>query len=252
MSLISCQVEREGCTDPNAINYDVLAESENNSCTFPDVLMRFVPMIDDSTQLSFGQDYVINGLNVRFNQIRFYVSDVNLVTSTENFASEGILLATEAPKLDELGELKVGDLQEVKFNIGVDSVNNHADPALQPADSPLSADSPDIQHWNWTAGYKFFLIEGAVDVNGDGEYEPDASETMSIHCGFDFNLKNIALPVTEPTVVDRVGQELNISYDVRGIFEGYDLANQLFSRPNSNPEFAVEIMNNVENIFKIR
>ncbi len=252
---MSCHGEREGCTDPNAINYDVLAELEDNSCTFPNVLMRFIPMItmpDDTLQLGFGQTYQINGLDVRLDQIRFYVDDVTLVTSAESFTSENTLLATESGKLGDLGELKIGDLQEVKFSVGVDPVDNLADPALQPANSPLSSDNPEIQHWNWTSGYKFFLIEGAVDVNGDGVFEQDMTEQMSIHCGFNDNLKNISLPIIEPTVVDRVGYELDIEYDVRGIFEGYDLTTQLFSRPNSNPEYATEIMNNVENIFKIR
>ena len=147
---------------------------------------------------------------------------------------------------------KVADLQEITFNIGVGEPDNNADPALQPADSPLSADNPNIQHWNWTAGYKFLLIEGAVDVNGDGVYEQDESELMSIHCGFNDNLKNISLMPEVPNAIDQVSYELVVTYNVSELFANYDLANQLFTRPNSNPEYAVQIMNNVENIFGIQ
>lgn len=250
---MSCHGEREGCTDIDAINYDLLAESEDNSCTFPDVLMRFVPMIDDSTQLGFGQEYLINGLNVRFDRIRFYVDDIALVTSKENFTSENTLLSTENIQLGEVGELKVADLQEIKFNVGVDPVtNNEVDPTSQPTNSPLFANHPQVQ-WDSISGYKFFLVEGGVDVNGDGIYQQDTTEIMSIHCGVDDNLKNIILPPSDSTMIDRVGYELIVEYDVPGIFaNNYDLAGKLFTRPNSNPEFAVEIMNNVQNIFEIR
>jgi len=253
ITLNSCQ-EREGCTDPNAVNYDVLAQSEDNSCTFPNVQLRFVPTIvvgEDTGRLGFGQDYDINGLNVRFDQIRFYVDDITLVTSKENFESETIVLATEADKSHDIGELKVADLQELKFSVGVNSTRNHIAPELQPMNSPLFDNDSSSENWDEDDGYIFFKIEGAVDVNGDGVYEQDMSEIMSIHCGLDDNLKTVTLPVTEQSI-NRVGYELTVEVDVRGIFTDYDLPNKLFTRPDTIPQPGIEIMNNVENIFSIK
>jgi len=71
---------------------------------------------------------------------------------------------------------------------------------------------------------------------------------MSIHCGFvDPNLKRIEL-ATDQTI-DKENFEMHLEFDVAKFFENYDLSNNLFSRPNNNPEAAVEVMNNVQSAF---
>ncbi len=104
-----------------------------------------------------------------------------------------------------------------------------------------------FQHWNWTMGYKFLVIEGAVDVDGNGTFEDIPEETMSIHCGFNDNLKRIELDTDQ--MIDKENFEMHLEFDVAKFFENYDLANNLFSRPNNNPAAATAVMNNVQNAF---
>ncbi len=212
-----------------------------------EITLDFQPQIDGET-LIYGNTYAINGLNVRFDRIRFYMTDLELTINDEVQSIDDAFIVTETSDNLDLGKANRGDLTKIAFNVGVSEDLNNADPALLPTDNPLSADSPLIQHWNWTAGYKFLLIEGAVDVNNDGVFDdPAPEETMSIHCGFNSNLKRIELDTDKS--IKRENVDLNLEFDVAKFFANYDLANNLFSRPDNNPEAATAVMNNVQNAF---
>lgn len=244
IALASCG-GKKGCTDPDAINYNPDVEESADICVYP-LSFHFQPVLDGAT-LTYGGTSNINGLDVRFDQIRFYMTDLELTISENAQTFDDIFIITEMNDEKSLGQEVRGDLTKVAFNVGVPESMNGVDPATLPADNPLSADSPFIQHWNWTAGYKFLVMEGRVDTNGDGTYEDTPEETMSIHCGFNSNLKRIELNTTQTLNSDN--HELHLEFDVAKFFAGYDLANNLFSRPNNNPEAATAIMDNVANAF---
>lgn len=246
ITLAGCK-KNEGCTDVEAINFDADADESADVCIYPNVAFHFHPSIGDET-LVYGNTHNINGIDVRFDQIRFYMTELELTINDKAQAFDNTFIVTETSGDQEAGKAISGQLTKFAFNVGVPESLNNVDPATLPADNPLSADSPFIQHWNWTAGYKFLVIEGAADVNGDGTYEAIPEETMSIHCGFvDPNLKRIEL--TTDQTIDKENFEMHLEFDVAQFFENYDLTNNLFSRPGNNPEAAVAVMNNVQNAF---
>lgn len=244
--LASCG-DKEGCTDMGALNFDADAEESADVCEYPNINFHFHPNLSGDAFV-YGNTYTINGLDVRIDQIRFYMTELEVTIDDAPQTFDKQFIVTETSGDQTAGEALVGTLSKVAFNIGVPEALNNADPALLPSDNPLSADSPNIQHWSWTAGYKFLVIEGAVDTNADGTFDID-TESMSIHCGFNDNLKRIELNADQS--IDKENNELHLEFDVAKFFTNYDLANNLFSRPSNNPEAATDLMNNVQNAFGI-
>ena len=73
----------------------------------------------------------------------------------------------------EFDTLSVNSINNIAFLIGVDSVNNHLDPATYQSNNPLSYQSPSM-HWqmgitpeSWS--YLFIVLEGNVDIGCRGE-----------------------------------------------------------------------------------
>lgn len=266
LTLNSCK-ENSGCTDPLSINYDALAEEDDGSCKRPQLTLNLNSTIsvDDTTNTPFvlGEIYQINGLDVRIDLLTFYVTGVTLNKDSMDsyvLSNPGLLqliaatdttIATNSTSLD-MGELEAGyEVSNTSFNVGVSPDLNNADPSLLPASNPLSGDHPDIQHWSWTAGYIFLKVEGFVDVNQDGTFEmSNDTEYMSLHCGFNENLASIPA-LNTPDDIDETTHRVDINFDINQLFDGYDLASQLFSRPSANPAYAEQLMDNVPAAFYI-
>lgn len=91
----------------------------------------------------------------------------------------------------------------LSFIVGVDSVDNHADPNAFPNDNPLNSLIAGEMHWDWNPGYIFLKIDGKVDTI------PDATTNMdhffSYHVGKDENrvalsFSNISWKTTSSTI----------------------------------------------------
>src|SRR5690606_4410619 len=109
------------------------------------------------------------GNNFRFSGIKFYASEFSLTdmggTSMAAFNSTYLLVdASASVNESTLGTVPAGHIHMAHFALGLERTVNHADPTLAPY--PLNI--PDM-HWSWnpSSGYKFLLIEGKVDGNGD-------------------------------------------------------------------------------------
>lgn len=59
----------------------------------------------------------------------------------------------------------VSNVEALKFSVGIDPENNHADPASWPNGHPLAPQVPSM-HWGWSAGYRFIAMEGGAGING--------------------------------------------------------------------------------------
>jgi len=126
LMLSSCY-EQEGCQDPDAVNYDILAEVDDGNCTFPNVLINFTPIIRDTIETDTsvtpvlipvgpGQLFDINGTQARLDDISFNISDMVFTTEKETFSIDNSdSLNTE--KIYNIDTLKVADITEITFNI---------------------------------------------------------------------------------------------------------------------------------------
>ena len=109
------------------------------------------------------------GRLVSFNNVRFYASHTRLDDMGGNelqyYADRFMLVdAANSTNTFELGPSFDGHVHMVHFNVGLDSLTNHQDPMTAPA--PLNDAT---MHWGWNpmAGYKFIVLEGQWDSNGN-------------------------------------------------------------------------------------
>ncbi|MBK8614490.1 MAG: hypothetical protein IPN85_13635 [Flavobacteriales bacterium] len=127
------------------------------------------------------------GHKVRFTSVRFFTSGYAIEDDAENtvadFPANYILVdAALASNEHELGEMEEGHAHALALNLGLDSATNHSDPT-QYTTAPLNDAT---MHWSWNPamGYKFLVLEGRVDANGDGLVDGSDPEFV-YHCASD-------------------------------------------------------------------
>ncbi|MBS1580823.1 MAG: hypothetical protein JST66_01350 [Bacteroidetes bacterium] len=147
------------------------------------------------------------GNAIKFTAVRFYLSETHLNNGASTIADfhHSFILADAAEEGEyTIGTVPAGSYDELGIVIGLDSATNHADPTL--AEAPLN--DPDM-HWSWNpeVGYKFLVLEGRIDDDGNGVVD-DNDPVFTYHCATDDALRNITLP-------------FNASAAAGGILEGH-------------------------------
>jgi hypothetical protein len=102
------------------------------------------------------------GFDIQMSRFDYFISNISLYHDggKEIKIPDIYILSRDGKNFrKQLGSFPVSSLDSIAFYVGVDSVNNHADPALWPAGHALAPVFPDM-HWGWAAGYRFAAIEG--------------------------------------------------------------------------------------------
>ncbi len=98
----------------------------------------------------------------KMTRLQYYVSGIQLVHDGGQVMSIPdlyILVDPAAINRFALGGRNVGQIEGIRFRIGVDAAKNHADPAAYAFNHPLAPKNPSM-HWGWAAGYRFVALEG--------------------------------------------------------------------------------------------
>ena len=130
-----------------------------------------------------------SGETVDIDRLEYYLSMFTIVHDggQETAIPEAYVLADGLTDgLYALGSVAaVNTVEALKFHVGIDPDNNHADPASWPADHPLAPQVPSM-HWGWAAGYRFVALEGGTaDANleihalGDDNHYPGETEVAA-------------------------------------------------------------------------
>ncbi|MES2800466.1 MAG: MbnP family protein [Bacteroidota bacterium] len=154
------------------------------------VQLSMVPFYGTET-LSLDSTYTTDeGYRIQFVNIKAYFcqlkngTDVLMNSSLFDFAARGTLLR-KVP-----GDYTL--FSDLKGLIGVDAIQNHADPAQLANDDPLNIMLSNDMHWDWNPGYIFFKVEAKADTLVDAVDNLDV--ILSYHVGGDDNLQNVNLP----------------------------------------------------------
>lgn len=184
------------------------------------VVLKMHYMVGEN-EVSPGNMYQINGLDVVFNRLQFYVHDLTFFPDDPD--SEGLVLedfyilaGLDANEFD-LGEIALQHIHTMKFKIGVDPVTNaqsEDDFISRPASDPLSPQSPTM-HWSWAvgSGYKFIAIEG--QFNGQEEFV--------YHTATDQLLRETPVIMVHEDNPVNVEIELHLKLDLEQVFNGIDI-----------------------------
>ena len=114
---------------------------------------------------------------VQVDRFEYYLSSLTLVhDGGQETPLDGAYVLADAfvDEVHPLGQVTgVESVEGLKFYVGVDPENNHADPAIWPADHPLALQVPSM-HWGWSGGYRFIALEGESVSNGAVGHEVHA------------------------------------------------------------------------------
>lgn len=109
------------------------------------------------------------GEEVEIDRLEYYLSMFTIVhDGGQETSIDGAYVLADAfvDEAHALGEVEgVDNVEGLKFSVGIDPENNHADPASWPNGHPLAPQVPSM-HWGWSAGYRFIALEGGAGING--------------------------------------------------------------------------------------
>jgi|TARA_B110001452_G_scaffold252808_1_gene242967 hypothetical protein len=275
-AIIITSCDKPGCEDPSAINYNPKANSSDGSCQYD----NFKPLFLETYHLYESNSFTLDsiyfddfGTMIKFSRANFYLGK-NCLYNSEGICYNDTLkyfLINPNEQIYNLGffspESSFGNNNfepgisslDGEFQVGVDSVYNHLDPALYPSDEPLSYQTPSM-HWQMGANpqdwsYLFIVIEGFADLDSNGIFDP--GETFVFHLGGDAFLSSILsynCTVYDNTdginyngnLVSSYSIKLNLNWDE--IIDDIDIKNNNFTHTSDNIPLATKIANNSNNI----
>ena len=249
LSLITTGCKDDGCTDPLAVNYDIDAKTDNSLCIYPELTLDFKQMVG-SQDLTYGQEYTVNGTKITFSLFQYYISNIVSFDDTDlsNLSFHDTYLLVKPTETQyALGQTFNDYTSFLRFDLGIDAATNaqsSADFAAWPADHPLAAQSP-AMHWNWNLGYIFFKIEGKVDSDGDGTVDQD----FIYHVGTDNMKRAVAIIIDED--LDEANKVYSIQLDLEKVLNGIDFSVEASwdTHTGNNPDLAKQLADNFVTAF---
>lgn len=122
--------------------------------------------LNKASQNNLAKDFKIT-------RVDYYISKISIIHDggmTMNVPKMSILSRTGVDVEVNLGKFAVTNIEGIKFSIGVDTPENHADIALLSNFDPLGPKTP-AMHWGWSAGYRFAAIEGKAGMTFNTTFE---------------------------------------------------------------------------------
>ncbi len=161
---------------------------------------------EKKTKNNLDQEFNFTRLDYFISNIKLYHNNGDSIYLNDLY----LLIRNNEPVNQLLGNFNVTSLDSISFYIGIDSLNNHADPTLWPPDHALAPKTPDM-HWGWASGYRFVAIEGN---NG-----PDLAFQFQVHALGNHLKKTVRLPLNG---LSGQGDEINITLDANYSNATYD------------------------------
>ena len=194
-----------------------------------------------SAPVKIDEAYTVEaGYDLNFSRLQYYISEITLIHDggQETFLDGHYILANglEDESYD-LGMRDVTQIEGIRFHIGVDELNNHADPTLWPSGHPLAPQDPTM-HWGWAAGYRFAAIEGKAGKGMNFLYQ--------IHALGDQHYGEVSLDVASENVNGDV--HIHLVADYLRLFDGLDVSFGLIEHSDA-PKAAQLLTNLKENVF---
>ena len=167
------------------------------------------------------------GAPIRFNDLRFFISEVALVEeegSDEavlidldyiNFSNNTTLEEAERALVYPLSNIPAGNYKALKFSIGVPADLNNDNYTQYGENHPLRRNSG--EYWAGWDSFIFMKINGSYDKDGDGLGVGDDA-SLGHHLGGDAYFKTITLSKSIVVAPDQ-NLDLNINLDLVGFYQ---------------------------------
>jgi hypothetical protein len=216
----------EGCTDRDAINFDIYAMNDDGSCLYEEKNVAIVFKHLAGTQpLELEAEYTTSGgTRFKFSDVQWYMCDFHFTGDTvEDRLSDTYILVGSEHDTVPLARVKSGIYSGFGLMVGVDSAANHIDPATWPSSHALSSNQQRFSHWGWDTGFIFVSITGYLDSTASGNGQLNVP--FNFHIGIDKQQRTLnwshSFSVTGHTVT-----YLPLHIDYLRLFDDIDLRTQ--------------------------
>jgi len=182
---------------------------------------------DGETFLTFKEYTYPDGRKIQFNNLNFFVSDIALISSEPNNArtelveidyvdlsfDETQMSAAEQGKTVSIQDLPLGEYAGIKIGFGVQADLNRSKPTDYGNGHPLTRN-----FWDGWSSYIFSMIEGAADMNNDGDIVTGGAdtETFTYHSGTDEVYNEVTF--SKEIILGDTNAPLQLKVDVAKLF----------------------------------
>lgn len=243
LGLVAMTIVFSGCNKDE----EEVIPPQNGQVEQGEVVLDFRLMIDGNDVL-LGEEYELNGVNVTFNRIQYYIHDITFYADHEE--DESLTLDGKYLLIDgnanqfSLGDIQMEHIHMMSFKIGVDpeiNAQSESEFLARPSTDPLSAQNPPM-HWSWAtgSGYKFAVFEGAF---GDGD------ANFVYHNATDELLRSSGMMMVHLDLNPDKLNQINIRLNLATIFSGVDIVANPTSH-GANPT-NVNLSDNLSNAFSV-
>ena len=212
--LFSACKKEEGCTDPNAINYNSDAILDNGDCIHEpvNVTIHFNHYVNGSALLVNEMIYTNpSNDNYSIQTLRYLISDITLHTNdgakTQLDEVHFIDISIDSTLILNIPKINYQNYTSISFTMGLDSIKNNTNLFLNENFFP-SFVWPEFLG----GGYHYMQLEGDFNTVSNG-YTTHTGGTN----GVDFSFNKI-FPITEITDIN-INMEINNWYKNPEIFD---------------------------------
>jgi len=194
-----------------------------------------------------------DGIKIRLEVLQFYISNIRFVNKKgKEIVAEDIALVKCDLNGFGMAEIKVpaGEYTSLRFGIGVPKEMNEKTPAdFKEVDHPLN--SSQNTYWGMNAMYRFVMIDGRYDLEGDGILDG----TFSYHTGYEESYREVEF--VHDFSFDRKGNySQKVSIDVSKLFYVTGSVVDVVNEPNyhgstTDLNLSVRVSDNFANSFVI-
>lgn len=118
--------------------------------------INFIPTFSNEN-LILNKKYISNNIDYEFKNIKFYVSDIELILENNLVLIDSIkyhLIDLENLKTIKINNKNNNPIKKIRFNLGIDSVSNTSGIMEGDLDPTLG------MYWTWQSGYINIRVEG--------------------------------------------------------------------------------------------
>lgn len=191
------------------------------------ILLLSATALLNSAEVNLNLDYNVDGQKFKLNSeyknelgIKYQITRLDFYMcgfKLDDLELDNYILATGDYENYTLGEHDVKNVENLTISFGVKKEDNIGqDPNKYGPLHPLAPKNPSM-HWGWAAGYRFWVVEGFVDSDNDGQYD----KSFQYHILGDEAFRTISLKTNaneKNGVID-----LNINFNIQKLLKSIDM-----------------------------
>ncbi|MEI6815286.1 MAG: MbnP family protein [Bacteroidota bacterium] len=200
----------------------------------------------------------IDSLGRRFKMSlgQFYINNIILKKAdgtTFPIKSTVYLLKKMSNETYYLDSVPAGNYSSITFDVGVDDVSNHVNPANFASSSPLYIQNPSMWFGSTSSGYMFMNVQGMADTSANNNGTVNFPFTLQL--GTSSDLRTVNMPNTPFTITAKIDNYYHMMADYGKLFQGvsfmaFNANNNYTVSPFTSPSAATQIADNIANMFK--